>query len=390
MHGDDVNTSNIVCTAEEVEQAIKGLHIEKAGGHDCLTAKHLQNGGGRLPYMLAKLYNGCLSHGFVPDGFASLIIVPVPKGDGNKSDVFEGYRPVSLISIICKVFEICLLKYPKQFIIGDNLQFGFSTGKGCQKTLLMLSCVVDYFNGRGSDVYMAGLDLSKAFDSVNHYRLYIKKMEVGMPHCILNVIINWYTKLRARIKRGDVLSNGFSMRSGTMQGSVISPLFFILYINDLIKNLRLEDLGCYTGNDYCGCLLFADDILLLSASVHQLQNMLNICYSYCNDWDMKFNVKKSNVMVVGKNDNTILMPFMQLGREDLTWVKEIKYLVVVMHSKNGFRFDTNYNCRKFLCSSFSILQKCGRLSEPVLCEIILTKCLPILTYGLQCFNSLNS
>ena len=91
MHGDDVNTSNIVFTAEEVEQAIKGLHIEKAGGHDCLTAEHLQNGGGRLPYMLAKLCNGCLSHGFVPDGFASLIIAPVPKGDGNKGDVFEGY-----------------------------------------------------------------------------------------------------------------------------------------------------------------------------------------------------------------------------------------------------------------------------------------------------------
>ena len=132
VYGEDVNTSNIVFTAEEVEQAIKGLHIEKAGGHDCLTAKHLQNSGGRLPYMLARLYNGCLSHGFVPDGFASLIIVPVPKGDGNKSDVFKGYRPVSLISIICIVFEICLLKYLKQFIIGDNLQFGFSTGKGCQ------------------------------------------------------------------------------------------------------------------------------------------------------------------------------------------------------------------------------------------------------------------
>ena len=139
-----------------------------------------------------------------------------------------------------------------------------------------------------------------------------------MPHCSLNVIINWYTKLRGRIKWGDVLSNGFSMRSGTMPGSVISPLFFILYIHDLIKNLRLEGLGCYIGNDYCGCLLFADDILLLSASVHQLQNMLNICYSYRNDWDMKFNVKKSNVMVVGKNDITILMPSLQLGTEDLT------------------------------------------------------------------------
>ena len=116
----------------------------------------------------------------------------------------------------------------------------------------------------------------------------------------------------------------------------------------------------------------------------------NICYSYCNEWDMKFNVKKSNVMVVGKNDNTILMPSMQLGTENLTWVKEIKYLGVVMHSKNGLRVNTNYNCRKSLCSSFSILQKCGRLSEPVLCKIILTKCLPILTYGLECFNLLNS
>ena len=80
-----------------------------------------------------------------------------------------------------------------------------------------------------------------------------------------------------------------------------------------------------------GCLLFADNILLLSAFLWQLQFMLNIYLKYCNEWGLQFNVKKSSVMVVGKSDNALL-PVMMLGNGALNWVRDIKYLVVCLYS----------------------------------------------------------
>jgi hypothetical protein len=156
----------------------------------------------------------------------------------------------------------------------------------------------------------------------------------------------------------------------------------------MIKNLRNKKQGCYLGDMFCGCLLFADDILLLSASVLQLQSMLNIYYAYCCEWDLQFNAKKCTVMCIGK-DNDSVTSVIELGIDQLTWVKKIKYLGVYIQSRGCLRLNADVNCRKFLGAFFSILQHCGHLSETVLCEIIVTKCLPVLTYGLECFRLLS-
>ena len=96
-----------------------------------------------------------------------------------------------------------------------------------------------------------------------------------------------------------------------------------------------------------GCLLFADDIPLLSASVLQLQFMVNICYEYFNEWVLQFNVKKFTVMVVGKGD-IALLPVMMPGDGVLNWFGEIKYLGVCLYSQKGLRVNSSINCRKFL------------------------------------------
>ena len=210
--------------------------------------------------MLTKLFNMCLVHGYVPDNFAMSVIVPVPKDNGNKCDSFDGYRPVSLVSIFSKIFEACLLENLSKFLFFDELQFGFVPNKGCQKALLLLDCTIDYFNKAGSNVYAAALDISKAFDGVNHYGLFIRMMEVGMPLNMLNVLINWYGKLKGQVRWSGCLSSMFDIRSGVREGGVASPALFNMYIDGLITALRSSGLGCYLGSDYVGCILFSDDI----------------------------------------------------------------------------------------------------------------------------------
>ena len=130
-----------------------------------------------------------------------------------------------------------------------------------------------------------------------------------------------------------MLSQQLSVRSGVREGSTISPLIFSLYINDLVSLLKSEGYGFYLGNVYVGCLLFADDIMLLSAYVRQLQCMLNACYQYCFKWDLQLNVKKSTVMVIGKHD-AVQLPDMSLGTGVLHWVQETKYLGTFLLSRN--------------------------------------------------------
>ena len=184
------STVDIVFTVEDVDCAIRSLKNNQAVGPDGLSSEHLLYAGGRLIVLLTTLFNSCLVHGFVPESFATSLIVPVSKGHASKLHVFEGYRPVSLVNVILKVFEMSLLNVLNRFIINDELQFGFSAEKGCQKALLMFSTVINYFNDRGSNVYIAGLDVAKAFDSVNYYEIFIKLMNVHVPLCVLNTLVN--------------------------------------------------------------------------------------------------------------------------------------------------------------------------------------------------------
>ena len=130
-------------------------------------------------------------HGYVSDAFGSSLIVPVPKGDNCKGNVFEGYRSVALISVM--VFQTCLMHSLQYYIFADSLQFGFVLNKNYQMAVLMLNTDADYFNQGNSDIFLAILDISKAFDNVNHYGLYSKLMEAHVPVCIFNAIIKWYS-----------------------------------------------------------------------------------------------------------------------------------------------------------------------------------------------------
>ena len=170
VHNIDI-VNNIIHTEDEVKCSVNSLQKEKIAGQDNIAAEYLQFVGGRLINLLTKLFNVCLVHGYVPDAIGSSVIVPVSKGDGSKDDVLKRYRPVALNSVMAKVFITYLMLYLYHYIITDSLQFCFVLNKNCQKVLLMLSSIVAYFNQRQSDIFLAGLDSSMAFDSVNHYGL---------------------------------------------------------------------------------------------------------------------------------------------------------------------------------------------------------------------------
>ena len=109
-------------------------------------------------------------------------------------------------SVLSQKFLKCLLNVLTHLIMTDDLQFGFINGKECQKAILVRSTVLYYFNENGSNVFIVWLDVSKAFDSVNHYGIFVKLINFNIPVRVLNNLINWYGKLSLSVRWACVLS----------------------------------------------------------------------------------------------------------------------------------------------------------------------------------------
>jgi len=108
----------------------------------------------------------------------------------------------------------------------------------------------------------------------------------------MNILVNWYS-VSAAVVRWDMLSGTIQLMCGVRQGGVLSPVLFAVYANDIIVALSESGAGCYYDNMFVGCVMYADEILLLSASLCDLQLMISICCEELDELDMRLNLKKS-------------------------------------------------------------------------------------------------
>jgi len=116
------------------------------------------------------------------------------------------------------VFEHVLLSLCEDVLYTDELQFGFKKARSCTDAIFTLRTAVSHFNAKGSTVYLAALDIKKAFDSVNHNKLFSCLLLRGVPICIINVLRDWYTKLFVRVKWGTALSEVAMVSCGGAPG----------------------------------------------------------------------------------------------------------------------------------------------------------------------------
>ena len=105
-------------------------------------------------------------------------------------------------------------------------------------------------------------------------------LTTSLSSCVINTIANWYFMLSSVVRWNGVYSSQFRVGCGVRQGGILSPLLFNIYIDDLIDILSKSGYSCYVSNLFFGCILYADDIILLSPSVYGLQNMLDICVTF--------------------------------------------------------------------------------------------------------------
>jgi len=242
--------------------------------------------------------------------------------------------------------------------------------------------VVNHFTKNGCTVTISAFDISKAFDRVYHFALLSKMLDHNFPKQLITILLSWYTKCSVKVKWKDVISDSFQVHAGVRQGGILSPLLFALYIEDILKELKAQRKGCIINGIYLGCVLYADDILLLSQSVSCMQHMLDICSNIAKVLDLKFNVKKSAVLRIGKRFN-VRCSVLLLDGQVIPYVEEVKYLGVVL--KRGPVFDRSFSSAKvkfYRCFN-AIYSKAFFAPEDVLVSLFKSYCLPIITYACE-------
>jgi len=200
--------------------------------------------------------------------------------------------------------------------------------------------------------------------------------------------MNWYSKLNVAVRWKGVLSFKFCVTSGVRQGSSLSPSIFNVFINVFIAKLRTLGYGCTVCGQFVGCILYADDIIILSASVSGLQSMLDCCFDVSRDVQLTFNCTKSCCFAIGKGSR-LRISNMNLGRNSIQWCDSFKYLGVTFYA--GLKLKTNIEAikLKFFMASNSVLGNSRSLDELIQLQLLESFCLPILQYAtrrdISCF-----
>ena len=146
-------------------------------------------------------------------------------------------------------------------------------------------------------MYLCYLDASKAFDRVNHWKLFDKLLERGMNAKLAKLLLEWYCTQLFHVKWGSVISGGFNVTNGVRQGGILSPFLFNMYIDSLSPALDSTGVGCrYLGS--MNHIAYADDVILLSPSPYGLQILLNTCEHFAAEHDIVYNTKKTVCMFV--------------------------------------------------------------------------------------------
>ena len=181
------------------------------------------------------------------------------------------------------------------------------------------------------------------------------------------------------VKWASSYSKAFSVPIGTKQGGVISPDLFSVCMIDLIHLLRKSGVGCHLLKQFLACILFADDLTLLSPSRSALQKLIDICRAYCEKFCLSFNTSKSKIMLFGKNVGEFKP--LKLNDDNICLVDEIKYLGTTVVSGKSISFTARPDITSFYRAANSVLNVLSDAHEDVLMSLLYTNCMPILTYA---------
>ena len=242
-------------TTDKVLKLLTELNSQKATGLDGLPAKFLKDGASTIAKPLTHIINMSITSGQFPKELKCAKIVPIYK---KKLKTDPGnYRPVSILSIISKIFEKVVCDQLSEYLECNNLMYdlqsGFRQNLSTDSCLIHLSDYILNNQDKGEYTGMVVIDLQKAFDTVNHKILLSKLQALGLDQVAIKWFASYLEDRQQIVQIGDTHSDSCSIKCGVPQGSILGPLLFLIYVNDMRAAVS------------CKLLLYADDSALLTS-----------------------------------------------------------------------------------------------------------------------------
>jgi hypothetical protein len=378
-------------TIDEIKLAIKKLKNNKAPGIDGIIAEMIKSGQETWSRVLLKLYNHIFTSKQYPKCWSISLLTPIhKKGDRHNPD---NYRGISVNSVLAKIYSMILLNRIESYINSNKImrkeQIGFQKKARTSDHMFVLHTLFQKYTN-GGKLYTCFVDFRKAYDYVWRNALLYKILKLNIRGLFYYQIKEMYKNVEMAVKQNGLASSPFSSTLGVKQGDVLSPTLFNLYINDMPS---IFDQSCdkvRLGNQDLSCLLYADDMVLLSHTKQGLQNCLNKLHSYCQEWQMELNLDKTKIMIMSKSGK-MYNDQLYFGTHKLQNVKEYNYLGLTFACSGSFT-TAKINIKN------KAMKAAGKLKR-LLYEAPIKKHLslrlfdqlirPILTYGCEIWGTLD-
>ena len=320
--------NSIQISETDIEDVLKLLDNNKACGSDLINPRLLKEGAQTLSVHLCNIFNQSLGNSYFPLSWKLANVVPIfKKGDKTNS---ANYRPISLLSCIGKVFERCIFKHMHNYLISNNIiisaQSGFTPKDSATFQLIDIYDTILKAIDEGKEVRAVFCDISKAFDRVWHRGLLFKLRRIG----VIGPLLTWFESYLDQRFQRVVLEGSFSeykeVKAGVPQGSILGPMLFLIYINDIVRDIESS------------IKLFADDTTLYLIvedpipAANLMDGDLDKVQEWANTWLVKFNPQKTEEIIFSRKTTQIDHPKLSMNNVEIQRVQFHKHLGINFNS----------------------------------------------------------
>lgn len=295
---------SIIIHNDDVKDVLDNLNVTKSCGPDLMSPRLLKEGSHILSKPYSFLFNSSLQQGYFPNAWKFSNVTPIHKKDDRS--VPSNYRPVSLLCHSAKVMERCIHKTLYNYINEHKLLTPFQSGfiQGDSTTFQLLHTYHSFCEAvdNGKEVRVVFCDISKAFDRVWHRGLLHKLADIGCSNDLLRWFSSYLTERKQRVILNGQASEWAFVKAGVPQGSVLGPLMFLVYINDIVNEINAS------------VRLFADDTSLYiivdnpNTAAVTLNNDLKHITKWGKIWQVDFNPSKNFSMLISRKNETVDHP----------------------------------------------------------------------------------